>query len=393
MKTHLRTCCAAALALTASACTRGIQMTPPPLTITDPLAPPAPPQVPPFEGAESLNTEYYLGSAEEEAEMFKRFSEEIREVITRQTARHEQPTQRGFHAKDHGCLHGRLTLIEARDPRTRFGLLAGPRADFPVWARFSNGVGWRQDDSSKDARGVAIKVMEVEGVKLMDDERGTQDFLMTNSPVPIGKDAVHFMRFAQANSKSFLSAVWFALTHPLSGMPGVNRTGSIDDMLAEQYWSGGAYHLGAHQAVKYTTKVCEPVTPLKVDDDHPDYLRELMRQRAREGVCLRLYVQLQSSDPEETPIEYAAVEWDEEVAPLLPVAEVRFPPQEIDQPERAKLCDALSFNPWHSLAAHQPMGHINRARRFVYASSAAFRARGPEPKPYEPPSAAPAPAP
>jgi len=34
----------------------------------------------------------------------------------------------------------------------------------------------------------------------------------------------------------------------------------------------------------------------------------------------------------------------------------------------------LFFNVWHGLAAHQPLGSVNRARRVAYAASAEFRA-------------------
>ena len=34
----------------------------------------------------------------------------------------------------------------------------------------------------------------------------------------------------------------------------------------------------------------------------------------------------------------------------------------------------LSFNPWHALRLHQPLGAIMRARREVYRAMAAFRA-------------------
>jgi catalase len=136
--------------------------------------------------------------------MFERFGKEMQTIQKKQAEENKQAVQRGFHAKHHGCLQGRLRILPSRDPRTRFGIFAGPRADFPIWARFSNGVGWRQKDGDLDARGIAVKVMEIEGPKLIDAEEKTQDFLMTNSPVPIGRNAVHFMRFARAKRSGFL---------------------------------------------------------------------------------------------------------------------------------------------------------------------------------------------
>ena len=368
----------------ATSCSSIAVVPPPRPPITDPHAAPAPPLVPPTEGAESMNTEYYLPSAEAEQLMFKRFAQEIQAIQTKQAADRDQPIQRGFHAKHHGCLHGTLRLLPNRDPRTRYGIFAGPREEFPVWVRLSNGVGWKQHDGEWDARGMAVKVMEVEGPKLLDDEAHTQDFLMTNSPVPIGRNAVHFMRFANANARGFWSAIWFAVTHPVSGLPGIQRAGSIRDLVAEQYWSGGAYHLGAHQAIKYTVKSCEKLPEVEVDDDDPDYLRKALKIHAAAGLCFRLYVQFQTN-PLDTPIECASVVWEEDESRLVPVAELILPPQDIDESGRALFSQGISFNPWHSIVAHQPMGHINRARRYVYEASAYFRKRGAEPEPYHGP--------
>ena len=36
-------------------------------------------------------------------------------------------------------------------------------------------------------------------------------------------------------------------------------------------------------------------------------------------------------------------------------------------------CEQLSFNPWHALADHRPLGDFNRARRSIYDAMAAFR--------------------
>ena len=35
--------------------------------------------------------------------------------------------------------------------------------------------------------------------------------------------------------------------------------------------------------------------------------------------------------------------------------------------------DTLSFSVWHGLAAHRPLGSVNRLRKAAYEMSAAFR--------------------
>jgi hypothetical protein len=284
---------------------------------------------------------------------------------------------RGFHAKSHGCLHGELQPIESRDPRTRFGLFAGGATPHPIWVRFSNGVGWKQGDDELDARGLAVKVLGVPGKKYLEDEAGTQDFLMTNAPVPVGKDAEEFMEFARANVKGRAAGLFFLIGH-LKTASALTQTGAIDSAVTSTYWSGGPFHLGAHQAIKYLAKPCDGAAQRTPKRDEPDYLRRDLIEAAKSPLCYTFYVQFQV-DPSETPIENASIRWDETLSPPVPVANLVLPAQELATSE---FCDGLAFTPWHSIAAHKPMGNHNRARRIVYAASQKGRGPAGEPAPW-----------
>jgi hypothetical protein len=39
----------------------------------------------------------------------------------------------------------------------------------------------------------------------------------------------------------------------------------------------------------------------------------------------------------------------------------------------ARVDKGTAFSPWNGLAAHQPLGAINRARKAIYEASARFR--------------------
>ncbi len=307
---------------------------------------PLPPQVA-STGGPAMNTEYFLGSEAEERAQFAAFAREIQAIQRKAASEHDQPIQRGFHAKSHACLNGELRLDHARDPRTRFGIFADDGPPKRVVARFSNRVGWKQGDADLDARGLAIKVLDVPGPKYLDDEPTSQDILMTNSPVPVGRDAVEFMKFAHANVKGRTAGLCFLVGH-------------------------AAFHLGAHQAVKLTTRPCDLRLVREPRRDTDDYLRADLVAAARDGVCMALYIQLEA-DPVRTPNENASKIWEESDSPLVPVGRIVMPPQVVD-PGATAACDQLAFSPWHSLPAHKPMGHINRARRFVYAASQQQRA-------------------
>ena len=74
------------------------------------------------------------------------------------------------------------------------------------------------------------------------------------------------------------------------------------------------------------------------------------------------------------PIEDASVEWPADAAPFQTVATLRIPSQRFDSPEQLARCEAISFNPWHALVPHRPLGSMNRARRAIYEALAPFRA-------------------
>jgi hypothetical protein len=104
-----------------------------------------------------------------------------------------------------------------------------------------------------------------------------------------------------------------------------------------------------------------------------DYLREAMvNQLVSRAAVFDFAVQLQL-DPYEMPIEDPGVTWDESRSPFRKVATLTIPAQIFDTPERREFGDNLSFNPWHCLPGHRPLGGINRARRQIYEALSIFR--------------------
>jgi len=76
------------------------------------------------------------------------------------------------------------------------------------------------------------------------------------------------------------------------------------------------------------------------------------------------------------PIEDASVVWPEAESPYRTVARLTVPPQPAWSEARAwQVEDGLAFNPWNRLAAHRPLGSLNRIRREAYPEGARFRER------------------
>lgn len=116
----------------------------------------------------------------------------------------------------------------------------------------------------------------------------------------------------------------------------------------------------------------------KIDiDGKPDGTREVVSAffngpNAVDGEW-ELRVQL-CTDLDAMPIEDATVEWPQEQSPFITVARLVLPPQTCWSDALSKeIDDNMSFNPWHALAAHRPLGSVMRARRPSYAASVQFR--------------------
>ena len=102
-------------------------------------------------------------------------------------------------------------------------------------------------------------------------------------------------------------------------------------------------------------------------------------------VRFEFQVQLRTSE-HTMPIEDATVEWPEGESPYRTVAHLLLPRQEIELLRQQDAYQNLSFSVWHALAAHRPLGGINRVRRRAYALSCAWRRQQTGAKLADPPS-------
>ena len=71
-------------------------------------------------------------------------------------------------------------------------------------------------------------------------------------------------------------------------------------------------------------------------------------------------------------IENAAIAWSEKEFPFVEVAQIVIHPVGENE-QLVDACKSLLFTPWHALAAHEPLGGINRLRKPVYSKSAESR--------------------
>jgi hypothetical protein len=80
------------------------------------------------------------------------------------------------------------------------------------------------------------------------------------------------------------------------------------------------------------------------------------------------------SNPRSTAKIEPDIAWPEDKSPYVTVARIEVAPQDSYSDAMAASVDrGASFSPWHGLAAHQPLGAINRVRKAIYEASARFR--------------------
>ena len=287
--------------------------------------------------------------------------------------------RRDAHPKHHGVVQAWFTVAPDVPEPLRHGVFATPHT-YAAWIRFSNGKPHVQADASRDQRGMAIKLMNVPGAKLLDDERFTQDFVLASTPRFFLRTVADYVVFARAALKKPAIRVfgffvgmnpphwrWYEFKALLESLK------KADDLLTTRYWSQTPYRLGPH-VVKYTAIPTSPGPGLRASRS-PDYLRENLAAHLRSGEATFDFAVQVFADPLTTPIEDATVEWPESTVPFQKVATIRIPKQEFQSPRQMALAEFISYTAWHSLPAHEPLGAVNRTRRAVYATVSALRHR------------------
>jgi catalase len=302
--------------------------------------------------------------------------------VERTLARQYPPgtvVRRDAHPKHHGVVRASFEVSADLPAALRHGVFAAPDR-FDAWVRFSNGAPRVQPDRRRDQRGMAIKLLGVPGPKVLVDERDapTQDFVLASAPRFFIRDVASYAAFTEAASKEpairvfgyFFGPNPFAWRlHELRAL--LSSLRPTADLLSTKYWSQVPSRLGPH-VVKYAAQPLDP-SPWTTPGTGPDFLRARLVERLGEGDAqFQLYVQRYVDDVK-TPIEDATIEWRESDAPLEPVAALTIPRQAFDSPDQMALAEHLSFTPWHTLPAHEPVGAMNRTRRVVYEAISRYR--------------------
>jgi len=279
--------------------------------------------------------------------------------------------ERGGNTKTHGMVRGEFIVHDNLPAELRHGIYAEPRT-YRAWVRFSGpGPYVTPDIEDVGFMSISIKLMGVPGPKLMDEEKLTQDMTGVSTPTFVTPDTranaqlqieslknAQIFYFLNFHRSHFLDLVMQSLWIKTQSSP-----------FEAPYFSCVPYLLGEGRAMQYsvwpksTKRTPIPRLPFRPPDD---YLRDAMAKSLAEGdVELDVRLQLQT-DPHLMPIENNAVLWPERLSPRVSVATVRLPRQTFDSPAQMEFAKRLSYNPWHCIPEHRPLGNQSRARHRMY---------------------------
>jgi hypothetical protein len=263
---------------------------------------------------------------------------------------------------------------------------------------------------------MAIKVMAVDGEMLLGDNGvSNQDFLMINQPVFAFANTPDYLRLSKIihqnndDPRAFFAPI--QLNSPETSEQQKQqieayikqenlapadiqrildtfkivqqiKASGVANPLNVQYFSAAPFLFGADKVMKFSVKPRLHVEPSAIPENpSADYLQEAVSQSLQneQSLVFDFMVQVRS-DRGDLELENASSLWEESDPHFVNFDTLTniAPQTELSTAENRGHCENLAFTPWHSLAAHQPIGSINRLRKPVYQASAEHRLYNPE---------------
>ena len=286
--------------------------------------------------------------------------------------------ERGGNTKTQGMVRAEFIVHDNLPPEFRRGIYAQPRT-YRAWVRFAGpGPYVTPDIDDVGFMSISIKLMGVPGPKLMDEEKFTQDLFGVSTPTFVTPDIRANAQLQQESLKNAQIFYFLNLHRPhvldfiMQGLWIKTQSSPFE----APYFSCVPYLLGEGQAMQYSiwpksnTRTRIPRLPLRPPDD---YLRNAM-VAALDAGDVELDIRLQrQTDPHLMPIEDASVLWPEKLSPRISAATLRIPRQKFNSSAQIAFARRLSYNPWHCIPEHRPLGNQSRARQRMYFELSKFR--------------------
>jgi hypothetical protein len=313
---------------------------------------------------------------------------------------------RGAHAKAIGVVKAEVEILQAPAAYAQ-GIYAKPGRHGAL-IRFSSASNHLGPDAQLGpVLGFAIKIFDVDGPKLLEDEPDatTFDLVLKNNPTFIANTARHYLILQEVGNDS---AKYLArgkegfrelLTDLLTGKGTFEQSDwaweemfafvkaaqtPVRNPLLSTYWTMAAMRHGDHVAKVRVAPAAESAAhaihrELDLHSGPDVFGPTLVGELHAHAFDFDLQVQL-CTDLEAMPVNDVTVEWPETLSPFVTVGRVHLPSQDISRPENIERGDALAFNQWRVTAEHRPLGEIMDVRRIYTASAKVRRALNHQPQ-------------
>jgi hypothetical protein len=300
---------------------------------------------------------------------------------------------RSVHAKSHGLLEAEMSVFEGLPAPLAQGIFA-EATRYPVVMRLSTNPGDILPDSVSTPRGLAIKVLDVEGERLPGlSEQRSQDFVLVNGPTFNAPDGEAFLKNLKmlAATTDRVEGLKKVVSATLRGIETVVETAGGESptlkalggqpqthILGDTFFTQLPIRYGDFIAKLSIAPASQNLLSLKdkpiADTEGENFIRDAVREiLATQGAEWEIRVQL-CTTLTDMPIEPANVDWDQNQSPYLPVGTLRAKPQDAWSADRAiSVDDGMGFSPWHGIVDHWPLGSLMRMRQRAYENSQAFR--------------------
>ena len=306
---------------------------------------------------------------------------------------------RGVHAKTFGVVKAEVQILRNVPPAYAQGIYAKPGRHGALirYSSASNHMG--ADATLGGVLGCAMKIFDVPGLKLVEDEPNstTFDLVLKNSPIFVANTAKHYLVFQEiGNNKNHYLArgktgFHELLTDFVTGKGTFEQSDwawdelfafvklaqtPIRNPLLTTFSSMAAVRHGDYvakirlaPATENTARAIHHELDLRGRPDvfYPTLVDELQAN----AFDFDLQVQL-CTNLETMPVNDTTVEWPEKLSPFVTVGRVHVPRQDISGTENFEKTDGLAFNTWRVTEEHRPLGEIMQVRR-IYSASAKMR--------------------
>jgi hypothetical protein len=311
---------------------------------------------------------------------------------------------RGVHAKHHGLAQALFRVRCDVPPELRQGILV-PGAEYDAWVRLSNGAATQRPDWLPDVRGLAIKLLGVHGPRLLErsipdglpiPDGSTQDFALVTHPTFFLRDAREYVILRSLlDARPESASEWLSLLGAAT-VYGVRRPRELSILartllrccshpLLAEYHSLAAFQLGPDLAVKWSVRPTAATTRALRAETWLESLRafvaapnDYLKSALQRSLAMPLELEVALHIPAATvlPVEDPTIDWDKRGALRVVVASLTIAAQDATSDKRLAKAQDMVVSPWgHSLAAHRPLGSLNRARLGAYLASAQERWR------------------